>query len=62
MSGCDKEVVGGFQATIDAGDHNDPHHELLGLKTCWCKLHEAMLRPGVAGKRGRWMSPKQLAD
>lgn len=58
MSGCDKEVVGGIQMVIDAGGNN----EVLGMKTCWCKLHEAMLRPGVAGKRGKWLTANQLAD
>lgn len=57
---CVAIVVGGFQQSIAAADHDNPEDSLPGLKTGWCREHELQGRRNVAGKRGRYLTKAEL--
>jgi hypothetical protein len=61
MSGCKNEVVGGFQQIVAAATNDDPHGTVPGLKRAWCREHEAALRAGCFGKKGRWLTRQELS-
>lgn len=62
MGGCTEKPIGGFVELIDAGTFDNPNDTLEGMRTGWCKAHESMLRPTVAGSRGRWLTKRELAQ
>jgi hypothetical protein len=60
--GCAEKAIGGFREIVDARTLDDPTAAIPGLTTCWCKAHESTLRPTVLGKRGVWLTEKQLRN
>jgi hypothetical protein len=62
LVGCQEKVVGGFRELIVAGHTQDPSATIPGLQTFWCRSHEDSLRPHVLGKRGVWLSGKDLEE
>lgn len=60
LVGCEEKPIGGFQEFIHAGSSNFPNATIEGMKNAWCKSHEGMFRPDCVGKRGRWLTAKEL--
>jgi len=60
--GCEQKVVGGFKELISASSYENPSATIEGMRTLWCQEDEFMLRPTVAGKRGKFLTASQLAD
>lgn len=60
--GCEQKAVGGFKELISASSYDDPSASIEGMRTLWCKEDEALLRPTIAGKRGKFLTASQLAD
>ena len=60
LVGCEEKVVGGFQEFIDVGYIGNPNATAPGMKTAWCESHKNSLSSHVLGKRGDWLTAKQL--
>jgi hypothetical protein len=60
LRGCEEKPIGGFQEVINASSSTYPNATIDGMKIVWCKSHEGMFRPDVIGKRGRWITAKEL--
>ena len=56
--GCTEKVVGGYEDILDAGDHENPHATLPGMKTAWCKTNEQKAKQSLG--RGRFLSQEEL--
>jgi hypothetical protein len=59
--GCEAKAIGGFKEIIEAGNFDDPNATIDGMITTWCVEHEG-LRSTVRGKRGKFLTPKELGD
>lgn len=62
LSGCENPVIGGFKEIIDAGNFDNPHATIEGMKTLWCKEHKNWLSDDLYGKRGKFLSVIELTD
>ena len=60
LVGCEEKAVGGFQEILRT--HQSAYAIIDGLNSAWCARHEESLRRHVLGKRGTWLTAKDLKD